>query len=182
MLILSYLSIENYSNSESPHRFFRVVLETYDDSLHQTRFACFKWDDFKEMQAKDQNIYTNVEKLTCGDRSSYLETEYSTSLSVRDGLCYNISSDFTVENIGFQKQKVTLRWAEEAFKVQNEYYVVDNKVKPLYFRKFLSDDIAILGFLLGFTFTLIIIIAFRFYTRRYKKLRAKTQRALPADS
>jgi len=182
MLILSYLSIENYSDSESPHRFFRVVLETYDDSLHQMRFACFKWDDFKEMQAKDQNIYTNVENLTCGDRSSYLETGYSASLSVQDGSCYNISSDFKVENIGFEKQKVTLRWAEESFKVQNEYYVVDNKVKPLHFRKFLSDDIAILGFLLGFTFTLIIIIAFRFYMRRYKKLRAKTQRALPAES
>ena len=182
MLMLSYLSTENYSNSESPHRLFTVVLETFDESLVQTRFDCFKWDDFKKLRAQDNNIYTNVEESTCGDRSSYRETEYSASLSSEDGSCHNISSDFKVENLGFEKQKVILRWAQESYKVQNEYYVVDNQVVPLYFRKLVSDDIAVFGFLLGFAFTIIIVIAFRFSMRRYRKLRAKTQGAPPADS
>ena len=181
MIMLSYLSTENYDNSEPPHRFFTVVLETFDESLGQKRFDCFKWDGFKEMQFKDHSIYINVEKLTCGDRSSYRETEYIASLSVEDGSCHNLSSDFKVENLGFEKQKVVLRWAQESYRVQNEYYVVDNQVVPLYFRKFLSDDIAINGFLLGVALTLIIIIAFRFYMRRYRKSKAKTQHAVPAD-
>ena len=182
MIMLSYLSTEKYNNSESPHRLFTVVLESFDESLDHTRFDCFKWDDFKKMHPKDHNIYIDVRELTCGDHFSYFETEYSASLSVNNGSCYNISSNFEVENIGLANQKIKLRWAQEAYKVRNDYYVVDSKIVPLYFRKFVSDTIVIFGFLLGCAVTLIIIIAFRFYMRRHKKLRAKTQADLSADS
>ena len=53
MTTLSYLSIEEFKNEESPNPLFTLVLETYEEFLDQTKFYCVRWADFDKMDCKD---------------------------------------------------------------------------------------------------------------------------------
>lgn len=159
---LSYLSTENFKNNESPPLFFRVVLEIFEESLNQKRFDCVRWDDFKEMHSKDDGIYVD---------DFYSWRRYKAYLSETNGWCQSMSSEFEVENIGPGRQRVRLRWAQEASKVENHYSVVDNKIVPLYFREFMSADIVVDAFFISLILTPIFIFTFRFCVKKYKEKR-----------
>ena len=173
MLTLSYLSKENYRNNESPSPFFMVVLEIFEESMDYKTFVCVRWDDFKEMRYKDEGIYAG---------NFYIWRNYEVYLNEKNGRCQNTSSEFEVENIGPGRQRVRLRWEKEAFKVENHYSVVDNKIVPLYYREFMSSDIAVYGFLISLVLTPILVATFRFCTKRYKKSKMKPNLTLSVDS
>jgi len=173
MLTLSYLSKENYRNNESPSPFFMVVLEISVEYLDYKTFVCVRWDDFKEMQYKDEGIYAG---------NLYIWKNYEAYLSEENGPCQNMSSEFEVENIGPGRQRVKLRWRKEAFRVENHYSVVDNKIVPLYYREFMSSDIVVFGFFISLVLTPILVSTFIFCIKRYKKSKMKPNSTLSADS
>jgi len=170
---LSYLSEESYSNSGYPSPFFIVVLEISVEYLDHKPFVCVRLDDFNEMQYKDEGIYAG---------NFYIWQNYETFLSEKTGLCQNMPSEFEMENIGPDRQKVRLRWRKEAFRVENHYSVVDNEIVPLYYREFMSSDIAIFGFLISLVLTPILVSTFIFCSKRYKKSKKKPNSMLSADS
>lgn len=173
MLTLSYLSKETYKNNESPSPYLMVVLEIFEESLDYKTFVCVRWDDFKEMQYKDEGIYAG---------NLYICHNYEAYLSEKNGRCQNMSSEFEVENIGPGMQRVRLRWKKEAFKVENHYSVVDNKIVPLYYREFMSSEIVVYGFLISLVLTPILVSTFNFCTKRYKKAKMKPNSTLSAGS
>lgn len=167
-----YLTSKHYKNNESPSYVFKVVLEYFEPSLNQPQFECVGWDDFKEMhpQAEDQNVYISREEYKCQDSISVFEREYTTYLSVPEGSCSNISSDFKVQNVDAHTQVVRLRWAQEALKVRNSYRVEANTVIPLYLCKFMSAGIVINIFLVSIIALPVTVIFFRFCHKKYGKL------------
>ena len=171
MITLSYLSIENFNKNESPNPMFMLVFEAYDVSLDRQRFDCVRWDDFEEMDCYVPNVDSSVGKFTCVNSESYGPREYSTYLSVAKGHCDNMSSTFVVETLGPDEQVVKVRWSLEAFTVDNHYSLVDNEIKPLYFRKLLGSDIAVFGFLISLILTPISIVLVSFLKRKYKKIK-----------
>ncbi len=173
MLTLSYLSIENYRSNKSPSPFFIVVLEIFEESLNDKTFVCVRLDDFKEMQYKDEGIYAG---------NFYVWRNYEAYLSEKNGQCQNMSSEFKVENIEPNRQRVWLRWDKEAFKVENRYSVMDSKIVPLYYREFMSSDIAVFGFLISLVLTPVLVLTFSYCKKRYKKSRLKPNSTLSADS
>ncbi|MDJ0830190.1 MAG: hypothetical protein QNI92_10085 [Desulfobacterales bacterium] len=173
MLTLSYLSKENYRNKDSPSPFFMVVLKISVEYMDYKPFVCVRWDDFKELQYKDEGIYTG---------NFYIWRNYEAYLSEKNGRCQNMSSEFEVENIGPGKQKVRLRWREEAFRVENHYSVENSKIVPLYYREFMSSDIVVFGFLISLVLTPILVSTFYFCIKRYKKSKMKPNSTLSVDS
>ena len=167
-----YLTSKHYKNNESPSYVFKVVLESFDSSLNQPRFECVSWDDFKEMhpQAEDQNVYISREEYKCRGSISVFEREYTTYLSVPDGSCENISSNFKVKNVDAHTQEVRLRWSQEASKVRNIYRVDDNTVTPLYSCEFMSAGIAVSIFLGSIIALVMTVIFFGFCYKKYGKL------------
>ena len=89
-----------------------------------------------------------------------------------------MSSEFEMENIGPGNQRIKLRWRKEAFRVENHYSVVDNKIVPLYYREFMSSDIAVFGFLISLVLTPVLVSTFSFCTKRYKKSKMKPNSTL----
>jgi hypothetical protein len=164
-----YVTGKHYKNNESPSYVFRVVLEHFEPSLNQLQFECVSWDDFKEMhpQAEDQNVYISREEYNCRGSISVFAREYTTYLSVPEGSCSNISSDFKVQNVDRHTQVVRLRWAQEAFKVRNSYRVDNKGIIPLYLCKFMSAGIAINIFLVSIIAIPITVIFFRFCHKKY---------------
>jgi hypothetical protein len=146
-----YLTSKHYKNNESPSYVFKVVLEYFEPSLHQPQFECVWWDDFKEMfqAAEDKNVYICKETDKCWGYPFVPEREFAAYLSVPEGSCSNISSDFKVQNVDAHTQVVRLRWAQEALKVRNSYRVKANTVIPLSLCKFMSAGIAISIFLVS---------------------------------
>ena len=169
MTTLSYLSREDFKNEESPGPFFTLVFETYEEFLDQTRFYCVRWADFEKMDCKDPSVDISVKKLICVDRTSKWPREYHAYLSVTNGSCSNLSSDFEVETVGPNEQIVRLQWSLEAFKVENHYSVVSNKIIPLYFRKFMSSDIVVFGVLISLVLTTVFVLICSFCINKYKK-------------
>jgi hypothetical protein len=169
MTSVPYFTGKHYKNNESPSYVFRVVLEHFEPSLNQLQFECVSWDDFKEMhpQAEDQNVYISREEYNCRGSISVFEREYTTYLSVPEGSCSNISSDFKVQNVDLHTQVVRLRWAQEAFKVRNSYRVDNKRIIPLYLCKFMSAGIAINIFLVSIIAIPITVIFFRFCHKKY---------------
>ena len=177
MTTLSYLSIEEFKNEESPNPLFTLVLETYEEFLDQTKFYCVRWADFEKMDCKDPSADISVKKLICVDSTSKWPREYHAYLSVTNGSCSNLSSDFEVETVGPNEQIVRLQWSLEAYKVENHYSVVDNKIIPLYFRKFMSSDIVAFGVLISLVLTLVFVLIFSFCINRYKKSKPNNKTA-----
>ena len=165
MLTLSYLSIKNYRNNESSSPYFMVVLEIFNESLHDKTFVCVRLDEFKEMQYKYEGIYAG---------NFYVLRNYESYLSEKNAQCQNMSSEFEVENIETNRQSVRLRWDKEAFKVENHYSVMDNKIVPLYYREFMSSDIVVFGFLISLVLTPVLVLTFSYCKKRYKKSRLMT--------
>jgi hypothetical protein len=172
MTSVPYLTSRHYKNDDSPSYFFMVVLEYFEPSWNQPRFECVDWDEFKEMQpqAENQNVYLSREEYTCQGNLSVIEREYTTYLSVPEGSCENVSSVFKVHNVDPHTQVVSLRWAQEASKVRNNYRVDNNGVIPLYFCKFMSAGIAVNIFLVSVIALPITVIFFRFFHKKYGKL------------
>ena len=172
MTSVPYLTTRHYKNDESPSYTFKVVLETFEPSLNQPRFECVRWDDFKAMQplAQNQNVYLDRETYECQGTLSVFEREYSTYLSVSEGSCHNISSDFIVQNVDAHTQVVRLRWAQEAFKVRNSYRVDRNGVNPLYLCEFMSAGICVMIFLVSVIALPVSAIFFRICRKKYGKL------------
>lgn len=172
MASVPYLTSKHYKNNESPSYVFKVVLESFDPSLNQLQFECVGWDDFEKMQplTENQNVYLSREEYTCQGSISVFEREYTTHLSVPEGSCANISSDFIVQNVDAHTQMVRLRWAQEASKVRNSYRVDNHTVIPLYSCKFMSAGICVIIFLVSVIALPITVIFFRFCHKKYGKL------------
>lgn len=175
MTTLSYLSIEEFENEESPNPLFTLVLETYEEFLDQTKFYCVRWTDFEKMDCKDPSADISIKKLICVDSNSKWPREYHAYLSVTNGSCSNLSSDFEVETVGSNEQIVRLQWSLEAFKVENHYSVADNKIIPLYFRKFMSSDIVAFGVLISLVLTSVFVLIFSFCINRNRKSKPRTK-------
>jgi hypothetical protein len=175
MTTLSYLSIENFKHNESPDPIFMLVLESYDGSLDQPIFYCVSWADFEEMDCRDPNGDSSVEKMTCVDSTSRWPRDYYPYISVTNGSCGNMSSDFEVDTVGPNEQIVKIRWYLEALKVENHYSIVDNEIKPLYFRKFTGAGMAVSGFLISLVLTPVFVIIFSRFIKRYKKSKPRTK-------
>ena len=171
MASVPYLTSKHYQINDSPSHIFKVVLESFEPSLNQPRFECVGWDDFKEMhpQAEDQNVYISREAYECRGSISVSEREYTTYLSVPEGSCANISSDFKVQNVDAHTQMVRLRWNQEASKVRNTYRVDANTVIPLDSCEFMSAGIAVSNFLVSIIALPIMAIFFRFCHKKYGK-------------
>ena len=138
-----YFTSKQYANNEVPSSLFYVVLESFDPHFNQTRFQCFRLEDFREtfQAAENSNGYICRELDRCYGYALVPEREYTTYLSVPGGSCSNISSDFKVQNLDATSQVISLRWALEAFKVRNSYRVDDSRIVPLHLKKFMSQDI-----------------------------------------
>ena len=175
MTTLSYLSIENFKNEESPDPFFMLVFETYDESLDRKRFDCVRWEYFEKMDCKDPNVDSSVEKMTCVDTSSRWPIDYHAFLSVTNGHCDNMTANFEAETIGHSEQIVSVRWALEASKVKNHYSVVDNKIIPFYYREYSSAGMVVFGFLISLVLTPVFVIIFSRFIKRYKKSKPRTK-------
>ena len=169
MASVPYLTGKYYTDDESPSYIFRVVLESLDSSFNQPRFKCVRWDDFKKMQplAEDKNIYISRETYKCRGSTSLYEEEYTAYLSVSEGSCDNISSNFKVHNVDAYTQVVRLRWAQEAVKARNSYRLDANTVIPIYSCKFMSAGIAINIFLVIIIALPLTAIFFRFCHKKY---------------
>ena len=172
MISVPYFTSKHYRNNESPSYVFKVVLEYFEPSLNQPQFECVRWDDFKEMfqAAEDKNVYICKEADKCWGYPFVPEREYTTYLSVPEGSCANISSDFKVQNGDAHTQVVRLRWAQEAFKVRNSYRVDNKGIIPLYLCKFMSAGICVMIFLVSVVALPITAIFFRFCYKKYGKL------------
>jgi len=95
------------------------------------------------------------------------EREFNAYLSVSEGSCTNISSNFKVQNVDAHTQVVRLRWAQEALRVRNSYRVEANTVAPLYLCEFMSSGIAVSLFLVSIIALPMAVILFRFCHKKY---------------
>jgi len=161
---------EHYEADESPSTMFSVVLETYDESLGQSRFHCARWEDFQQMQRNEYHEYVSKTESTCGESTSYFETLYSAELSVSKGSCGNISSDFRVEYADDNTQVVKLNMAQEAYRGHNSYRVVNNSVIPIDSCTLMSAGICISIFFVCIVLLPTITLIFRYCNKRFGKL------------
>ena len=162
---------KHYTNNESPSSLFYVVLESFDPHLNQLQFQCFPWDDFKEdfQAAEGSNVYICREPDRCFGDPIVPDREYTAYLSVSEGSCSNISSDFKVQELNDFSQVVGLRWEQETFKVHNSYHVDDDTVIPLYLKKIMSAGIAVSIFLVMIIVLPLTIIFIRYCHKKYGK-------------
>jgi hypothetical protein len=172
MTSVPYFTSKHYQKNESPSYIFKVVLEYFEPTFNEPRFECVWWDDFKEIfQASEvPNVYICKEADNCLGYPFVPEREFSAYLSVPEGSCTNISSEFKVQNVAAHTQVVRLRWAQEAFKVRNSYRVEASTVAPLYLCKFMSAGIAVNLFLVSIIAIPMTFIFFRFCHKKYGKL------------
>lgn len=166
-----YFTSKYYQANESPSSLFYVVLESFDPHLNQDQYQCIRWDEFQDIfQATEvSNVYICRETDICAVYPIVPEREYTTYLSVSEGSCSNISSDFKVQNVDAHTQVVRLRWAQEAFKVRNSYRVDNNGIIPLFLCKFMSAGICIMIFLVSVVALPITVILFRFCHKKCGK-------------
>ena len=172
MTSVPYFTSKHYKINETPSYVFRVVLEYFEPSLNQPQFECVRWDDFEEMfqAAEDKNVYICKEEDKRCAYPCMPEREFHAYLSVPEGSCSNISSEFKVQTVDAHTQVVRLRWAQEAFKVRNSYRVGAKTVDPLYLCKFMSAGIAINLFLVSIIAVPMTFIFFRFCNKKYGPL------------
>ena len=170
IISVPFFTSKHYEADESPPTIFRVVLETYDEAQEQSRFQCVRWEDFQQMQRNDYHEYVSRTKSTCGESTSYFETVYNADLSVSEGACTNISSDFRVEYADNNTQVVKLNVAREAYRGQNSYRLENHTVIPLYSCTFMSAGICISIFLVSIILLPTIFLIFRFCNKRFGKL------------
>jgi hypothetical protein len=170
IISVPFFTTEHYEADESPSTMFRVVLETYDESLGQSRFHCARWEDFQQMQRNEYHEYVSRTESTCGESTSYFETVYNAELSLPEGSCANISSDFRVEYADDNTQVVILIAAQEAYRGQNSYRVENQSVIPLNSCTLMSSGICISIFFVSIILLPTIIFIFRFCNKRFGKL------------
>jgi hypothetical protein len=170
MISVPFFTTDHYEADESPSAMFRVVLETYDESLEQSRFHCARWEDFQQMQRNEYHEYVSRTESTCGESTSYFETVYSVELSLPEGSCANISSDFRVEYADDNTQVVKLNMAQEAYRGHNSYRVENSSVIPLNSCTLMSAGICISIFFVSIVLLPTIILIFRYCNKRFGKL------------
>ena len=161
---------EHYEADQTPSSMFRVVLETYDESLAQSRFLCARWEDFQQMQRNEYQEYVSRTELTCGGKPSYIETVYSAELSLSEGYCSNISSDFRVEYADDDTQAVKLNLTQEAYRGYHRYRVDNQTVMPLSSCSLMSSGICVS---IGFVSIILlptIVLMFRYCNKKFGKL------------
>jgi len=156
--ITPFFSAESYENNATPCSQFRVIVEVKDNINDQTILRSIRWDEFIELrQTANYKIYR----------------------SKSEGRCDNISFWCKAKNISPKKQLIELRYAQENFHLYNRYYVVDNKIYPLYCR-IMDRGHAMMGGLFSLFGTPVIFLSLRFCVRKYKK--KKSNKALSTDS
>ena len=165
-----FFTTEHYQADESPSTMFRVVLETYDESLGQSRFHCARWDEFKQMQRNEYHEYVSRTESTCGECTSYFETVFSAELSLSEGSCANISSNFRMEYADDHTQVVKLDLNREAYRGHNSYRVENQSVIPLNSCTFMSAGICVGIFFVSIVLLPTIVLIFRFFNKRFGKL------------
>jgi len=165
-----YFTAEHYEADESPSTMFSVVLETYDESLGQSRFHCARWEDFQQMQRNNSNEYIETTKLTCRDSTSYFETVYSTDLSSTEGPCTDISGDFKVEYVDDNTKIVRLNLSHEAMRWQNSYRLENHSIIPLSSCTVMSSGICVSIFFVSIFLLPTITLIFRYCNKRFGKL------------
>jgi hypothetical protein len=170
IISVPFFATEHYEADERPSSMFRVVLETYDESLGQSRFHCERWEDFQQMRRNEYHEYVSKTELTCGESTSVYETVYSAELSLPEGSCTNISSDFRVENTADNTQVVKLKMAQEAYRGNHRYRVVNQTVIPLNSCTFMSSGICVSIFFVSLILLPTIVILFRYFKKRFGNL------------
>lgn len=164
------ITAEHYGPNDSPSSIFRVVLELYDNSREQSRFICISWDDFQLLDHNEQNEYVGGTISIPADSSSGYIPVYYADLSVTQGSCDNISSNFSVEYVDANSQLVNLRWSQETLQARNSYLVDNSEVIPQISCKLMSAEICIGIFFVSILGLPTIIIFLRFCKRKFGKL------------
>ncbi len=165
-----FLTAKHYGPVDAPAAFFKVVLESYDGQHDQIHFICVSWDELQLMERNDQDEYVSRPRAISGDRQPNFYTIYSADLSVPEGTCENISSNFRAEYKDADTLVVHLKWAREAFKAQNSYQVDNHTISPLNSCKYMSAGIVITIFPVSVLVTLMIILFLRFCQKKFGKL------------
>ncbi|MBT8332187.1 MAG: hypothetical protein KJP06_07650, partial [Deltaproteobacteria bacterium] len=101
-----YFTSKHYTQNETPSSLFYVVLESFNPHLERLEFQCLRWDDFQKIfpQAPDKNVYMCRETNTACDYPIVPDWEYRAMLSVPEGACENISSEFKVQHLDAHAQ------------------------------------------------------------------------------
>lgn len=142
VLARQYMSVETYSDMESPHPQFRILVGVYDGDINEAGVRAVRLADYREHN--DQyKIYRGSEENGSSIGSLWYKVQHVTS----------------------GKQLIKLRYSPENLSLYNEYYVVDEQIIPLYFRISDRGD-AILGFFMSLIITPIALLFFRHFRRR----------------
>jgi len=156
--VAPYFTAESYEGNATPDGLFLVLVEINDSENNQTTLRPVRWNEYSE---KINN--------------------YKAYRSPSEGNCYNSPLWCRAKNIDPGKQLIELRDHQENYFLYNKYYVTNEKIIPLYSR-IMDPGHAMLGFFISIIMTPIALLCFRFYRRRFKNYKAKSNNAVAADS
>lgn len=164
-----YFTSKHYTTHEAPSDLFYVVLETFNPHLDQLQYQCFPWDEFRHnfQATEDKNAYICRQANADCDYPIVPDIEYRAALSIPQGGCENVSSEFKVQQLDAHTQVVRLKWSLEAFRVRNSYRVDDQGVIPLHLVKFMSAGICVTIFLVLIIALPLTGILFQFCHKKY---------------
>jgi len=150
VFITPYFTADRYDDNETPRSLFTVFVETNDNENNQKSVRAVRWSEYSE-------------KIN----------DYKAYRSPSEGKCDNTPLWCQAKNIAPGKQLIELRDHQESFFLYNKYYVTNRKIIPLYCR-IMDRGHAVLGFLISIIATLIVLFGFRFFSKRFKKNKAKS--------